>query len=126
MLSRWNEHPYGLSFTFRSSGLVAQCIAGTNTGNRRHRIVDLSEQHANPSAVTRPSLHPSWTNAQVRNELHQSVIDLAAPGKDSFFGHGRIDACVAVGVCAPETQPLSVSIDALPKSGRSRSAPGGL
>ena len=47
-----------------------QCIVGTISDNGRHRIVDLSEQHGNPSAVTRP------TTGQIRgNDLARARVD---------------------------------------------------
>lgn len=42
------------------------------------------------------SQHPTWTNAQVRNHLQNSVKDLGNPGWDEEFGYGRIDVCDAV------------------------------
>lgn len=42
------------------------------------------------------SHHPDWTAEQVRAALQQSVKDIGAPGRDEYFGFGRIDALQAV------------------------------
>jgi subtilisin len=42
------------------------------------------------------SKHPTWTPAQVREQLRKSVDDLGAPGWDPVFGYGRINARKAV------------------------------
>ena len=40
--------------------------------------------------------NPSLSPTQVENVLMSSAVDLGTPGKDDFFGHGRIDAAAAV------------------------------
>lgn len=42
------------------------------------------------------SRHPDWKAEQVREKLEKSVKDLGAPGRDEYFGFGRIDALAAV------------------------------
>ncbi|HEX9728237.1 MAG TPA: S8 family serine peptidase [Gemmatimonadales bacterium] len=58
------------------------------------------------------SLHPTWTNEQVRFHLtSHAVIDLGPVGRDPKFGFGRIDAFLAVSdPVAPPPGPLSTSI----------------
>jgi subtilisin family serine protease len=36
--------------------------------------------------------HPEFTREQIRNRLINSVDDLGAPGKDIYFGYGRVNA----------------------------------
>jgi subtilisin family serine protease len=40
--------------------------------------------------------HPGYTPAQVEADLRQSADDLGKPGRDDFFGHGRVNAAKAV------------------------------
>lgn len=40
--------------------------------------------------------YPTWSNAQVRQRLQQTAIDLGAAGRDQYFGYGRVDALRAV------------------------------
>jgi thermitase len=42
------------------------------------------------------SHHPDWKAEQVRAALEKSVVDIGAPGRDEYFGFGRIDALKAV------------------------------
>ena len=47
--------------------------------------------------------NPSFTAAEVRARLRRAVDDLGAPGRDSLFGFGRVNLCVALGpVCTGE------------------------
>ncbi len=40
---------------------------------------------------------PSATAAQVRSSLTATADDLGAPGRDNYFGFGRVNLCRAVG-----------------------------
>lgn len=42
------------------------------------------------------SRNPSLTNTQVRQILNSTAVDLGAPGRDIYFGYGRIQALDAV------------------------------
>jgi subtilisin family serine protease len=43
------------------------------------------------------SQNPGWTPNQVRNQLQDTADDLGPSGFDNKFGHGRINACKALG-----------------------------
>lgn len=45
--------------------------------------------------------NPGWTPTQVRNQLQSSADDKGASGFDNQFGHGRLNACKALGGCGP-------------------------
>lgn len=62
--------------------------------------------------------NPTWTPAQVRARLQQTADDLGPSGFDNQFGHGRVNACKAVGgqPCDPPPGPCS-SIAPRPTSG---------
>jgi thermitase len=47
------------------------------------------------------SYNSSLTNAELRNRLHTGVDDLGAPGKDIYFGYGRINAYAALTNVSP-------------------------
>jgi len=56
------------------------------------------------------SLDPSLTHDQVREVIQSSADDLGTPGKDDYFGYGRIDAWQALNsVVSLETSPAQVS-----------------
>jgi subtilisin family serine protease len=37
------------------------------------------------------SQHPDWTATQIRRQIYNTADDLGRPGKDEFFGRGRIN-----------------------------------
>jgi len=52
------------------------------------------------------SQNPSWGPSQVRNRLQDTADDLGLVGFDNKYGHGRINACKALGgECAPDCPP---------------------
>lgn len=42
------------------------------------------------------SKHPGYSPAQVQAAIKQSSEDLGKPGRDDFFGYGRVNAAKAV------------------------------
>jgi subtilisin family serine protease len=42
------------------------------------------------------SAHPEWSNGRILNQIYKTADDLGTPGKDAFFGHGRINLTRAV------------------------------
>jgi subtilisin family serine protease len=51
------------------------------------------------------SKNPGWTPTQVRNQIQSSADDLGSSGFDNKFGHGRINACNALGGTCEYTPP---------------------
>ncbi len=47
------------------------------------------------------SLHPDWTPDQVRSTLTGSADDLGSPGRDDYYGYGRINAYRALQGATP-------------------------
>ena len=48
---------------------------------------------------------PDYTPAQVDSTLQQSAVDLGAPGKDMYFGAGRVDAGAALALASGGATP---------------------
>ena len=51
---------------------------------------------------------PSLTPDEIENIITGSSVDLGSPGRDRYFGHGRVDAAAAVAAAggpAPDPQP---------------------
>jgi len=58
---------------------------------------------------------PTLTSAQVESVLFKTAVDLGSPGRDSYYGYGRVDAASAVAAAlaftsTTDTQAPSVSI----------------
>lgn len=51
------------------------------------------------------SVNPSLTNRQVRKILEETVDDLGTPGKDPYYGTGRVNAYKALLAARPATVP---------------------
>jgi thermitase len=67
------------------------------------------------------SQNPNWTPTQVRNRLQSTADDKGKPGFDETFGHGRINACRALGgTCPspPETCQTTASVSQHQPAGR--------
>ena len=58
------------------------------------------------------SKNPGWTPTQVRNQIQSSADDLGSSGFDNKFGHGRINACNALGGTCEYTPPSCASTGA--------------
>jgi len=60
------------------------------------------------------SAKPSLTVGQIKEYLYSSAVDLGAPGRDDYFGHGRVDAAQAL----MALQVLGSSYYKIDRSGR--------
>jgi hypothetical protein len=63
------------------------------------------------------SAKPSLPNTQIESLLYSTAVDLGAPGRDIYYGYGRVNAGAAVQAAAStvsnvDTQPPSASISA--------------
>ena len=56
------------------------------------------------------SVNPALTNDQVESIIESTAVDLGEPGRDDYFGHGRIDVTAAV---MTTTHYLQVEPDSL-------------
>ena len=69
--------------------------------------------HASGTAALVMKKDPNLANADVRKILSNTSVDLGAPGRDVFFGFGRIDAKAAVDNISPQP-PVLTKIDVTP------------
>jgi thermitase len=64
------------------------------------------------------SANPRLANSQVESLLYSTAVDLGAPGRDIYFGYGRVNAAAAVQAAlgstsvATDTQAPSVTVSA--------------
>ena len=73
-------------------------IASTLPGGRygSYTGTSMATPHVAGIAALVAAAHPGWTPASVEAALLGSATDLGSPGRDDFFGWGRIDAGTAV------------------------------
>ena len=61
----------------------------------------MASPHVAAVAALIKSLHPDWTNAQIRRAIESSADDLGSPGWDPVYGHGRLNAYRALSSSPP-------------------------
>lgn len=69
---------------------------------RRHGYASMSgtsmaAPHVAGLAALLRARYPSWTAEQVVGRITSTVVDLGPPGRDDFYGLGRVDAAGALG-----------------------------
>jgi predicted sugar kinase len=69
--------------------------------------------HTSGTAALVMKADPNLANADVRKILSNTSVDLGSPGRDVFYGFGRIDAKAAVDNTSPQP-PVLTKIDVTP------------
>lgn len=85
------------------SGVLSTCF-GSDADYCSKSGTSMSTPHVSGAAALAWGQHDGLTNAQLRQRLRDSAVDLGAGGHDDAFGHGRLDAkCLMDGnsPCAP-------------------------
>jgi hypothetical protein len=82
-----------------------------NGGYGEESGTSMSSPHVAGTAALVWAANLSWTNDIVRAQLRNTAEDLGAPGWDSEFGYGLVNAAEAAGVqLPPPNEPPTVSI----------------
>ena len=66
--------------------------------------------HVSGLAALILSVNPALTNTRVRQIIESTADDLGAPGKDDYYGAGRIDARKAVLAARPASAPVPTPV----------------
>jgi len=61
----------------------------------------MASPHVAGVAALLKSLHPDWTNVQIRQTIETSADDLGSPGWDPVYGYGRLNAYQALSSAPP-------------------------
>ncbi|MFQ5340635.1 MAG: S8 family serine peptidase [Anaerolineae bacterium] len=61
----------------------------------------MASPHVAGLAALIKSIHPDWSNVQIRDAIESSSVDFGTPGWDAIYGWGRIDIYNAVSSDAP-------------------------
>lgn len=99
------------------SGNVVNFVAFPVSGYEAYSGTSMATPHVAAVAAVVWSSNPAWTNAQVRQALQASALDLGAPGRDISYGYGLIQGKAALdyavatfgGPTAPDTTPPVIS-----------------
>jgi subtilisin family serine protease len=73
----------------------------------------MAAAHASGLAALVWSVNPTLTPDQVEDIIEATAVDLGEPGRDDYFGHGRIDASAAVRATPHYLQVEPASLDFL-------------
>jgi subtilisin family serine protease len=66
-----------------------------DNGYQTESGTSMASPHVAGAAALVLAANPGWTNAQVRQRLIDTAVDLGAPGRDESFGYGLINAFAA-------------------------------
>lgn len=80
----------GVQSTLESS------VAATPGSYTSYNGTSMATPHVSGAAAVLLSANPSYTNADVRNALNATALDLGDPGRDVFYGYGRIQMADAL------------------------------
>ncbi|HUP70132.1 MAG TPA: S8 family serine peptidase [Acidimicrobiales bacterium] len=85
-------------------------IWSTTPGNTYATLdgTSMATPHASGVAAMIWWKNPTWSAAQVRNQLNSTADDLGSSGRDRCFGHGRVNLARALGATAaplPAAEP---------------------
>ncbi|RJQ42516.1 MAG: hypothetical protein C4534_09865, partial [Gaiellales bacterium] len=87
--------------------------AGTSMGSAvgtyytRASGTSMATPHVAGLAALIHSEHPGWSNEQIRQVIRSSADDIGEPGRDDYYGYGRIDAAEAMATGEPPVALLT-------------------
>ncbi len=100
---------YGTDYISVAAPGESVLSATPNSGYGTYSGTSLAAPHVTGLGGLLFAQDPNRTNANVRNLIEATAVDLGPVGKDAFFGSGRIDALRAVmGDISPTTPPQGV------------------
>lgn len=85
---------------------------GTAVGSLYTRAsgTSMATPHVAGLAALIISEHPDWSNEQVRQVIRSSADDVGSPGRDDYYGYGRINAAVAMSMGEPPVALLTAPL----------------
>jgi subtilisin family serine protease len=91
---RWGDSTYNEMVDVAAPG--ASVFSFFPGGDGYWSSTGLAAAHVSGLAALIWSVNPYLTNDQVEDIIKSTAVDLGEPGRDDYFGHGRIDAAAAV------------------------------
>jgi serine protease len=100
-------------------GVLQQTFSGTPSNFGYYFMIgtSMATPHVSGLAGLLLSQDVSRTPAQIRQILHETAVDLGAPGWDVEYGYGRIDAYAALTQTPPVTNEPPVAVISGPATG---------
>jgi subtilisin family serine protease len=94
---------YNSGVAIRAGGLGIGTVAVTATDYDYFDGTSMATPHVSAVAAVAWSVNPALRNTDIRAILQQSAWDLGAPGRDSSFGYGLVQADAAASLAATWT-----------------------
>jgi subtilisin family serine protease len=93
---RWSDSTYNDMVDVAAPGVDVFSFMPGEYYPRRWSSTGLAAAHVSGLAALIWSVNPNLTPDQVEGIIKSTAVDLGEPGRDDYFGYGRIDASVAV------------------------------
>ncbi len=96
---RWSMSNYGSWLSMCAPGVSIYSTSWSATGGSGYASLTGTSQsapHVSAVAALMLSVNGSLTNAELRDKLESTAVDLGDAGFDIYYGHGRVDAAAAV------------------------------
>ncbi|MCQ9206803.1 MAG: S8 family serine peptidase [Omnitrophica bacterium] len=89
---------YNILSTMPDNSVIAEVVPDYKISSGYWRLAGTSMAcpHAAGTAALARSRYPSLTNEEIRLKIQRSADDIGEPGKDIYFGHGRVNAYLTV------------------------------
>jgi subtilisin family serine protease len=82
-------------------------FSGPGSGYEAWDGTSMATPHVSAVAALVWSYNPAWTNADIRNALDATALDLGAPGRDTSYGYGLVRAKAALDYLQPGSPPTA-------------------
>ena len=107
--TRWSLSNYGPFVELSAPGYAIYStyndLNNTYNGYTYMSGTSMASPHVAGLAALLLSQNPNLTVVQLRSLMQTTAADLGDPGRDDYFGYGRIDAYAALEAGAPPVQP---------------------
>lgn len=84
------------------------CMLCSPTGYNTLSGTSMATPHVSGAAAVLWQEHPTFSNTEIRNLLDTYAKDLGTPGRDSYFGFGRLDVYSSSIATLPPTPTITV------------------
>ena len=88
--------------TYRTSSGTYLCVSAVCSGT------SMAAPHVTSAAAILARRYPAWTNAEIRDRLFATSVDLGSSGRDNSFGYGLVDVLAAITMSATMDGPSNV------------------
>jgi subtilisin family serine protease len=93
-------------------GATLVSFSGPGSGYEAWDGTSMATPHVSAVAALVWSYNPAWTNADIRNAMDATALDLGAVGRDTSYGYGLVRAKAALDYLQSASWPTATPTDA--------------